>query len=203
MNQMSHITLWVSHCQHKYTNREVGGRQRQICGCTHANLDRRQDDFSLCNSRKKHSKKKTFRFIIALQTAVAGSEPTPLANATPMSSLYLWVGVFGRGEQKKKSLRTLQILPPTTDKTGTSRGADPSGRTGTARRPSWSALPRSPCNPTLQMKSWGIMLNPNRSLQSSALLMQLCPCEPHKLLNPTFSARISLQPEERRRLFSY
>lgn len=76
---MSHITPWVSCCLRKYTNREEEGRRRQICGCTHANLDRRQDEFSLCN------RKKPFRFIIALQTAVAGSEPTPLANATPMS----------------------------------------------------------------------------------------------------------------------
>lgn len=154
MNQMSHITLWVSHCQHKYTNWEVGGQQRQICGCTHAILDRRQDDFSLCNSKKKKTLKKN-PLDLSSHSRLQWPGQSPLHWQTPLRChrfIYEWV-FSGEEGRKKKCLCTLQILPPTTDETGTSRGADPSGRGGTARRPSWSALPRSPCTPSLQMKS--------------------------------------------------
>lgn len=50
-------------------------------------------------------------FITALETVVAGSEPTQLATATLMSRLNIQVGVWGRREGKK-SLSTLQNIFP-------------------------------------------------------------------------------------------
>lgn len=172
MNQMSHITLWVPHCQHKYTNGEVGGWRRQICGCTHANLDRRQDEFSLCNREKKNERKNPLD--LSSHSRLQWPGQSPLHWQTPLRChrfIYEWV--FS-GEETKKKNASAHFRSPRRRPTRRERaaGADPSGRGGTARRPSWSASPpppsRSPSTPSPQMKSWSITLNLNRSLQSSA-----------------------------------
>lgn len=137
MNQMSHITPWVSCCQRKYTNREEEGRRRQICGCTHANLDRRQDEFSLCNRKNPLDSSSHSRLRWLGQSLLHWQ--TPLRCH---SFIYEWVF----GERKKMPPCTSD---PSTDSQwdGNEPLADPSSRLGAGCWLSWSAL--SCCNEKL------------------------------------------------------
>lgn len=99
-----------------YTQTGRGGRDRFAAALTRTLTAARMSSSYI--TAETDWREKPFRFITALETAAAGSEPTLLANATPMSQLNLRVGVW------KNASPHFTIFPsltcPSSTETGTS-----------------------------------------------------------------------------------
>lgn len=98
---MSHITLWLSRCQHVYTNRERREEGNRFSAALTRTLTAASSPYITAQADWRE---KPFGFITALETVGAGSEPTLLATATLMSWLNIQVGIW------RKCLSTLQNL---------------------------------------------------------------------------------------------
>lgn len=102
-NQMSHITLWLSPCQHIHTNRERREEGNRSPAALTRTLTAASSPYITAQADWRE---KPFGFITALETVGAGSEPTLLATAILMSWLNIQVGIW-----RKMPQHTSESLP--------------------------------------------------------------------------------------------